>query len=310
MLAESQQALLYDRQRGTYVLANVGEPVSGYLVEDIADDEVTLSASGKEYVLAAPDQPTTRPAPAPAPSAARSGEPADGPQDPYGDAPDRPAPVDPYAEPAVRTAFAPAPVIPGEDGIRVTSAARADAPAPAVAAPSAPSAARADAPAPAVAALPAPSAAPRIAPEAAASSIAPSAVRANTPAPAVAAPPAPSAAPRIAPEAAASSIAPSGGPIVVSRIELDRGLSDFVKLSSTFRGTFTPAGVRLDMVGGDSLFAKAGLRTGDTIASVDGLAIRSLDDAANLYANAATARSVVIQVVRGGKPVMLRVSIQ
>ncbi|MGE3454268.1 MAG: hypothetical protein AB7O24_04060 [Kofleriaceae bacterium] len=95
VLPESQQALLYDRQRGTYVLANVGEPIAGYLVEDIAEDEVTLSANGKEYVLAAPDQPATRPVPT---AATKSAESSLAPEDPYGEASanaGEAAPVDP-----------------------------------------------------------------------------------------------------------------------------------------------------------------------------------------------------------------------
>ena len=68
--------------------------------------------------------------------------------------------------------------------------------------------------------------------------------------------------------------------------------------------------MRVDSVAAGSLFAKAGLRPGDVVASVDGHALHSLDDAADLYARAGRARSVTAQVVRAGKPVTLHVSIQ
>lgn len=54
LLPESHQALLFDRNRGTHVLAEVGGTIDGYKVEDIDDDEVTLSVDGKEIVLTAP----------------------------------------------------------------------------------------------------------------------------------------------------------------------------------------------------------------------------------------------------------------
>ena len=58
------------------------------------------------------------------------------------------------------------------------------------------------------------------------------------------------------------------------------------------------------------MFARAGLRAGDVITAVDGKPMRGLDDAAELYAQASSLRAVSLQVVRGGKPVTLRVSIQ
>ena len=50
----NHQALLFDKNRGTHVLAEVGSQVEGYQVEDITDDTVTLSANGTQLVLAAP----------------------------------------------------------------------------------------------------------------------------------------------------------------------------------------------------------------------------------------------------------------
>jgi S1-C subfamily serine protease len=81
-------------------------------------------------------------------------------------------------------------------------------------------------------------------------------------------------------------------------------------LSASVKGSFTPAGAKLESVTPGSLFAKAGLKSGDVVTAVDGHPLRSLDDAANLYARAATARSVSLQITRAGKPMTLRIAIQ
>ena len=109
---------------------------------------------------------------------------------------------------------------------------------------------------------------------------------------------------RAAPAAGAAAGAP------ISRSELDGALADFAALTAALRGSFSANGVVVESVGDGTIFQRAGLRAGDVIASVDGVALRSLDDAANLYARAATARAVTAEVVRGGKPVTLRVVIR
>jgi hypothetical protein len=56
MLPETKQVLLYDKNRGTHVVAEVGQDVDGYVVDEISDDEVTLIAgNGAEIILTAPD---------------------------------------------------------------------------------------------------------------------------------------------------------------------------------------------------------------------------------------------------------------
>src|SRR5262245_50024194 len=56
MLPETKQALLYDRIKGTHVVAEAGQIIEGYIVDDIDDDEVTLVAeNGAEVILTAPD---------------------------------------------------------------------------------------------------------------------------------------------------------------------------------------------------------------------------------------------------------------
>jgi len=151
MLPESHQALLFDKTRGTHVLAEVGETVEGYTVEDIDDDEVTLSANGREVVLAAPDpswrrRDDARTEGGAAHTAKKVVAKAEiAPVDPYAE-PVADAPIDPYAEPAVRAVDAPAAISAGEGGMRVASASPvsaalpdpyADLPAPTPSAPKA-----------------------------------------------------------------------------------------------------------------------------------------------------------------------------
>jgi hypothetical protein len=321
ILRETGQALVFDRSAGTggtHLLVGVGEKVAGYTVESIDDDEVTLSAGGRQIVLAAPDQSwrrrrggrggeardAARPVrgePAPAdPYEAVIDEKA--PVDPYAK-PEASAPVDPYAKPAgsaegsapvdpygeesrpLREVKAPSSAQPGGEAVRSTSAGGAGTGAggpvgvPVVIGPSAPP------PAPVV--------------------IGPSA---PAPAPVVIGPSAP--APVVTPPA---MIGPSPGPAadpVLARREVDAALADFGALAVGFQAAFTPAGVKVESVLAGSLFAKAGLRAGDVIESVDGRPLRSLDDVAALYARAQALRVVTAQVVRGGKPVALRVTIQ
>ncbi len=287
IMPETNQALVYDRTGGgTHLLVTVGEKIGGYTIEAIDEDEVTLSANGRQIVLAAPDRPWRRRhaearSPADPSRVVRGGEPA--PADPYGSAvavspapgAGAPGPTDPYAE-EIREVKAPSAGVPG-----------AGAPGPAdpyaeeireVKAPSW----IAPAPAPALAATPSPIVTP-----------APVGVRA------------PAAMP------AAATIAPAAGADpVLARAEVDAALGNFGALTVAFRASFTPEGVKVQSLLESSLFAKAGLRAGDVIASVDGRPLRSLDDVAALYARAGALRAVTAQVVRGGKPLTLRVSIQ
>ena len=103
VLAESRQVLLFDKTKGTHVLAEVGQTIDGYTVDDIDEDEVTLiTASGKEIVLTAPvlaPEPAKKPTRTPA-------KVVPAPADPYA-GPAADSPVDPYAEPAVRSVAAP-----------------------------------------------------------------------------------------------------------------------------------------------------------------------------------------------------------
>lgn len=268
--------------------------------------------------------PARAPAPGPAdPYGAPDAVPGGGPADPYGaPSPAGPAPADPYnaprpagpgptdpygapgpagpspagPSPTGRSPAGPSPAGPGPSDpyapqeLREVKAPSWIEPVPAVKPPTAPSPSPAPSPAPAIG--PSPSPAPAIAP-------APS----PAPAPAVIpAPAAPSPAPAIAPTA--------GTDPVLTRREVDAALANFGALAVAFRASFTPAGVKVESVLEGSVFAKAGLRAGDVIASVEGRPLRSLDDVATLYARAGSLRSVTAQVVRGGKSMTLRVAIQ
>lgn len=332
ILPETNQALVYDRSSGgTHLLVTIGEKIGSYTVEAIDEDAVTLSDSGRQIVLAAPERPWRRRSP-------EARRPADLARAPRGE---EPAPADPYAGSAVPVS-APSAAAPGP------------APGPAPADPyaveirevTAPSAAAPIAPAPraaglvdpyAVPAAPAPRAAGLVDPYAAPAAPAPKAgaprpadpyaeeIRevkapswiappAASPTPAVAPAPAvtPSPAPaRVASPAQAVAPAPAGGADpVLTRAEVDAALANFSALTVAFRAAFAPDGVKVESVLDGSVFAKAGLRAGDVIASVEGRPLRSLDDVAALYARAGALRAVTAQVVRGGKLLTLRVSIQ
>lgn len=97
---------------------------------------------------------------------------------------------------------------------------------------------------------------------------------------------------------------------VVSRVEMNRALADFAALAAGVRASFSASGVAVQEVRDGTIFQRAGLRAGDVISSVDGMRLRSIDDAASLYARASTARAFTAQIVRAGKPVTLRVVIQ
>ncbi|HSR97499.1 MAG TPA: PDZ domain-containing protein [Kofleriaceae bacterium] len=98
--------------------------------------------------------------------------------------------------------------------------------------------------------------------------------------------------------------------MLLSRGDVDAALADFAKLTAAIHGSFSANGVVVDAVGEGTLFQRAGLRAGDVIAAVDGARLRSLDDAANLYARAAKASTLTAQIVRGGKPMTLHVAIR
>jgi S1-C subfamily serine protease len=97
---------------------------------------------------------------------------------------------------------------------------------------------------------------------------------------------------------------------VLTRAELDTALGDFGRLAASFRASFTPAGAQLHTVAPDSILGRLGLRAGDTISAIDGKPLRTLDDAADLYARAPALRAATIELVRADQPLTLRVEIR
>lgn len=277
VLRETNQALLFDRSAATHVLVTVGEKIGIYTVESIDDDEVTLSASGQQVVLAAPDRPWRRR------GGAERGQ-IEKARPPRGGEPQAPAPADPYASDGPIDPYqAPSAGAPSAGAPSAGAPGPADPYAEEVREVRVPSWIGSDSPVPRSVQAPA-----------------------TTPAPA----PAP-AAPAIAPGPAAAVAPPSASADpVLARRELDAALADFGALATALHASFTPAGVQVDAVADGSLFAKAGLRAGDVIAAVDGKPLRSLDDVATLYARAGSLRTITAQVVRGGRPLTLRVVIQ
>jgi hypothetical protein len=346
MLPETGQVLLFDKNHGNHVVAEVGQALDGYTVDDIDEEEVTLIAeSGASVILTAPPPPR---------QARRAAKAKAQPVDPYADGATpadatldgaaatvdgdattsrrKATPVDPYAEPE-------APTIAGEGGVRVASAAEPST-ATTGTSPSAGAAASpaAGPPAPIVDAGPPselsnPYGDPGIAAFAdavgaqAADNAKPAKPAKGKPAKTSKAPAAKGtseagsdAASTLASAATGAPVPAGGGTtattaapagsIVVARTELDAALGDFAKTAGTFRATFTPDGLRFDSVAEGSLLAKVGLRKGDIVTYVDGKPLRSLDDAAGLYARADSMRATTIQVARDGKNVTLRVAIQ
>jgi membrane-associated protease RseP (regulator of RpoE activity) len=126
------------------------------------------------------------------------------------------------------------------------------------------------------------------------------------------APPAPVAGPAISgpPTSDSRTAAAPPGAIVLSHGALDGALADFAALASAIHGSFSAAGLAVDQVADGTIFQRAGLRAGDLVTAVDGVRLRSLDDAAVLYARAPTANAITAQIVRDGKPMTLHVVIR
>jgi len=336
---DDEVTLLSDN--GTTVVLAAPDPAWRHRRE--AADKADATRPAK---TAATAPPTTGPAPAPAPKAGEP-QPADpyadlaaSPEIGTGadgvrvvEAPDAPA-MAPTSAPAPAASSTSSTIGTGADGVRVVEAPNAAAPAPAAVPAPAPAAVSAPAaapvPAPAAAPVPAPAAAPVPAPAAA-----------PVPAPAAAPVPAPAAGPHdaagdalaaaltgapaptataptgtaptgTAPSATAATAtaSPGDGRILLARADVKAALASFGTLAGSIRGAFTPAGVRVDSVAAGSLFAKAGLKAGDVVSAVDGVPLKSLDDAADLYARAGSVKAMNVAVVRGGTPIVLRVTIQ
>jgi membrane-associated protease RseP (regulator of RpoE activity) len=315
MLPETGQVLLFDKTKGAHVVAEVGQALDGYTVDDIDEDEITLVAdNGASVILTAPPvkqhKHAAKKAPAPVDPYAEPGEAkadADATDATSGAGKPADVPVDPYAEPAP-------PKAPGEGGVRVASAGAASTSAPIVdAGPGELSDPYGDpgiaAFAEAVGAAPATPSKPDKPAKAAKGAKKPAA-KAATPEAAAALAAAATGGTATGATSTAADASGDPGTVTLARSELDAALADFGKLAGSFHATFTGDGLRFDSIHEGSLLAKLGLRKGDVITAVDGRPLHSLDDAASLYARLSAVKNAAVSVTRAGKPVTLRVAIR
>lgn len=323
LLPETRQVLLFDRNRGTHVVAEVGQDVEGYRVDEIADDEVTLIAgNGAEIILTAPDTTQVRRKATNHKTGAAATDAAKAPESGSGDAPAM-APIDPYADadgaaPTATSASTAVPIAAGEGGMRVRSA----APSGATPAPTGPAGAPSDPYAnmdpgiaafvDAVGATPAPT--PTAAPTPAANT--PTATTTGAPAKTDAKVDAATAlaAAATGSPAPVAAVAPSAKPsrtdVTISRAEIDTALADFGATAVTFDAAFVAEGLRIDQIAKGTILGKLGLEKGDVLTAVDNQPLHSLDDAASLYARAGTAKAATLHILRGGKATTLKVTIR
>jgi len=301
VLTDSDQALLFDKTRGRHVLVEVGESVGDYIISSIEEDEVTVTGKDipVEVVLAVPETRKQRQALRKAAKDAKDAAEAEkgtaheatpvaatdaAPSDPYGDAEPRelsadddetPAP----AEPLIRaTPWGDEKVGSKTDGNKSTTSPFANMDANAAK----PTEDVANAGKP-VEAKPAKSA------------------KAATPVPAETTPPV------TTPPVTTPAVE---GPTKISKKEVAAALNDFGKLATAIDGSFGATGLTLNKVLAGSVFAKAGLLAGDVVTSVNNKPLRTIDDAADLYARAGGMKSATVQLVRAGKPQTIRISIQ
>jgi hypothetical protein len=326
ILAESEQALLFDKNRGRHVLVEVGEAVGDYTIASIDEDEVTLAGKDipVEVVLAAPETRESKKAKRAAKKAAADKAAAAdaAPEDPYA-ATAKKAPADPYAEddaPSDETARDVSAAIGGaeiedkpiravtwgKEGEKSTTSPFATMDADAAK----PSADVANAGKPAT--KPAPKGQPAPAPTSDDETDADApAIDAKPTAPATKKPPSWTPEDAEAPIADAPATAmKADAPTRLSKKEVNLALNDFASLSSSIDGSFTAKGLTLDKVAASSVFAKAGLVAGDIVTAVNGKPLRTIDDAADLYARAGSMKSANVQILRAGKPQTLRIAIQ
>jgi type II secretory pathway component PulC len=71
-----------------------------------------------------------------------------------------------------------------------------------------------------------------------------------------------------------------------------------------------PWGLKLYAVRPNSIYAKLGLRNGDTIQRINGLELTSLDKASDAYNKLSSAKSVELDIMRRGTPIVLLITVK
>jgi hypothetical protein len=284
IMPDAAQALLWDGNRGEYVVVRVGDSFHQYLVSSISPEHVVLtSRQGEQHFVLPRTSDTTDikgkrdDARGPAPRT---------PFQPSGTTTDL---LDPY----------PAPVTATIGDIVVLDPYGTQGPINSVTAPSnlqmpintvsAPSGSRASAPSPITSAQP------------------PQTLTPPAPDSAVTAAPQPAATPAPAP---APDATPQAGKVIreshtVSRREFDSAVMDFHSLSKEIQIELARDGVRIKDLAQGSLFHRWGVRAGDVVLRVDEQPIRGVDDAAAAYARLMGATRFVVEVKRGADTVIL-----
>ena len=96
----------------------------------------------------------------------------------------------------------------------------------------------------------------------------------------------------------------------VPRGDFDRGLGDFRALDdSVALEMATGGGFRVADLRAGSFLERMGLRRGDVIRSVDGRALRSVEDASAAYNWVRVTDHFAVDLVRDGRPMTLRFQI-
>jgi len=115
--------------------------------------------------------------------------------------------------------------------------------------------------------------------------------------------------PAATPEPGTKAKPTAGAPkaMKLSRRDLERSLSNFASLSREAQIERAPGGgVRIVQLSRGSFFSRIGLEAGDIVRRVAGHAIDSVDAAAGAYAAVISAREVLVEIERRGRPVALR----
>jgi hypothetical protein len=336
IMQDAGQALLWDSARGEYVLVRAGAVFQGFHVSAISAEQVVLSRGNQHFVLPrmseAPDLArrspvgadlTASPAAPAAPAQgglvdpyAATGAPAQpmaglAPQTPgAGQTPPAQAPLDPYASPASPAPASPAPAFFSPDELPP-----APGPMDPYAAPAAPAAPGPVTRGPVAPSLPSSLLESRVKPlpRAGAESRAAAEPRKS------AEPSAPVAASDTArvtsvPRPVIQSQGQSQGQAAtlrdeqhsLSRKEFDAAITDFDALGRDMQVTQTADGVRVDEVASGSLAYRMGVRAGDVVLDIDGKKLRSMNDAAAIYARLMDAERFAVKVRRGTGIITLR----
>lgn len=266
VMTDTGQAMLWDSNRGEYVVVKVGSQIQGFTVTELGKDQIVLRKGELHYVLPrTTDTKSIGKTSKDGKKTARSDKGAEL-LDPYPVKDTGAKPIDPYADENIRVVVAPdgVGVAPGPD-VPLTPPGKTP-PAKGTAAKDPPNK------------DPKPNGKP---------------AKVETVPPTVVAPSAPD--PELREEV-----------YTISRAELNAAMDDFNKLSKEVQADIDSKGVHIKAVAKGTFVYRLGLRKGDLVLKVDGKAITSLDAAAGVYAHLLDATKFTMKVKRGNNSITLR----